>query len=155
MTHNADNTNTYTVTGIPAGAVVKYFYTIGLAAGGAADTAWVSFTMSGTSSAASSSAASSVASSVASSAASSAATGNGYTILSSTSIKFHANNAAWADIHYTINNGAQQNVRMTHNADNSNTYTVTGIPVGVVVKYFYTIGQPVGAVDTAWVQVVR
>lgn len=155
MTHNADNSNTYTVTGIPAGAVVKYFYTVGLAAGGAVDTAWVSFTMNGTSSAASSSAASSVASSVASSAASSAASGNGYTILSSTSIKFYANNAPWADIHYTINNGAQQNVRMTHNADNSNTYTVTGIPVGAVVKYFYTIGQPVGAVDTAWVQVVR
>ncbi|RYY77243.1 MAG: glucan 1,3-beta-glucanase [Gammaproteobacteria bacterium] len=158
MTHNSDNTNTYTVSGIPAGAVVRYFYTVGLSAGGAVDTSWVQFTMSGTSSAASSNKSSSI-SSVASSSKSSVsssipATGNGYQILSATSIKFYANAAPWADIHYTINNGAQQNIRMTHNADNSNTYTVTGIPAGAVVKYFYTIGQSVGAVDTAWTQVV-
>jgi endo-1,3(4)-beta-glucanase len=159
MTHNADNTNTYTVTGIPAGAVVKYFYTIGALSGSVTDTAWAQFTMTGASSAASSSVASSAASTSKSSSSSSAAssvpaTGNGYQVLSTTSVKFYANAAPWADIHYTINGGAQQNVRMTHNADNSNTITVTGIPAGAVVRYFYTIGQAVGAVDTAWVQVV-
>lgn len=160
MTHNADNTNTLTLTGLPAGATVRYFYTIGIAAGGASDTAWVQFTLSGTTSSAASTSKSSVASSVASTSKSSSsaassipATGNGYQVLSTTSIKFYANAAPWADIHYTINNGAQQNIRMTHNADNSNTLTVTGIPAGAVVKYFYTIGQSVGATDTAWAQV--
>jgi len=112
------------------------------------------------SSVASSSVASSVASSVvaissskSSSSASSTASGNGYTIVSSTSVQFYANNASWADIHYTINNGGQQNIRMTHNADNTNTYTLTGIPAGAVVKYFYTIGAVSGTVtDTAWAQ---
>ncbi|RZA09053.1 MAG: glucan 1,3-beta-glucanase [Moraxellaceae bacterium] len=159
MTHNADNTNTYTVTGIPAGAVVKYFYTIGALSGSVTDTAWTQFTMSGASSAASSSATSSAASTSKSSSSSSAAssvpaTGNGYQVLSTTSVKFYANAAPWADIHYTVNGGAQQNIRMTHNADNSNTLTVTGIPAGAVVRYFYTIGQSVGAADTAWAQVV-
>ena len=171
MTHNADNTNTYTVTGIPAGAVVKYFYTIGAPSGTVTDTAWAQFTMTGTTSSAASTSKSSVASSVASSSKSSTASsskssvtssaasstpaiGNGYQVLSTTSVKFYANAAPWADIHYTVNGGAQQNIRMTHNADNSNTLTVTGIPAGAVVKYFYTIGQSVGATDTAWVQVV-
>ncbi|MET0356031.1 MAG: glycosyl hydrolase, partial [Cellvibrio sp.] len=103
------------------------------------------------SSSAASSSSSGNASSV-SSTASSAATGNGYTILSSTSVQFYANNASWADIHYTINDGGQQNIRMTHNADKSNTYTLTGIPSGAVVKYFFTIGLSTGATDTAWAQ---
>lgn len=150
MTHNADNTNVLTVTGLPAGAIVKYFYTIGLAAGGASDTAWFQYTLSSTAS--SSVASSSVASSVASSS-SSAASAYGYTKLTSSSVQFYANNAPWVDIHYTINNGAQQNIRMTHNADNSNTYTLTGIPAGVPVKYSYTIGLSAGgATDTAWMQ---
>jgi hypothetical protein len=163
MTHNADNTNTYTVTGIPAGATVKYFYTVGALSGTVTDTAWAQFTMTGATSSAVSTSKSSVASSASSSSKSSVAssaarstpaTGNGYQVLSTTSVKFYANAAPWADIHYTINGGAQQNIRMTHNADNSNTLTVTSIPSGAVVKYFYTIGQSVGAVDTAWVQVV-
>jgi endo-1,3(4)-beta-glucanase len=153
MTHNADNSNTLTVAGIPAGATVKYFYTIGLATGGATDTSWVTFTMSTPSSSSSSVATSAATSSATSSASSSLpANGNGYVKLSSTSVKFYANGAPWADVHYTVNGGAQQNVRMTHGSDNSNTLTVTGLPAGAVVRYFYTIGQSVGATDTAWVQ---
>ena len=79
-------------------------------------------------------------------------TGNGHSILSGSSVRFYVNNAAWADIHYTINNGAQQNIRMTHNADNSNTLDVTGIPAGATVRYFFTIAQGAGAIDTSWVQ---
>lgn len=113
---------------------------------------------SGTSSSAVSSSSSSVASSTPSSVASSsvtsstAATPYGYTVLSSTSVRFHANNAAWADIHYTINNGAQQNIRMTHNANNSNTYDLTGIPAGATLRFFFTIAQGAGAMDTSWTQ---
>ncbi len=150
MTHNADNSNTYTLTGIPAGALVKFNYTVGQPAS-AADTAWVQFTMAAASSSVASSVASSVKSSVAASSSSVAAT-NGYTKLTTTSVKFFANNAPWVDIHFTVSGGVQQNVRMTHNADNTNTYTITGVPVGAVVRYSYTVGQAVGAVDTAWVQ---
>ncbi len=113
---------------------------------------------SGTSSSVASSTPSSVASSSKSSVATSSvassavATPYGHTVLTSTSVRFHANAAAWADIHYTINGGAQQNIRMTHNADNSNTYTLTGIPAGATVRYFFTIAQGAGAIDTAWVQ---
>lgn len=80
-----------------------------------------------------------------------AATPYGHTVLTSNSVRFHANNAAWADIHYTINGGAQQNIRMT-NASNNNTYTLTNIPAGATVRYFFTIAQGAGAIDTAWVQ---
>ena len=160
LTHNADNSNTYALTGIPAGAVVRYSYTVGQATG-AADTAWVQFTLpaavsssssSKTSVASSVSSSSSSKSSVASSSSSSAAAAYGYTKPTTTSVKFYANNAPWVDIHYTVNGGGQQNVRLTHNADNTNTLTVTSVPVGAVVRYSYTIGQNVGAVDTAWVQ---
>ncbi len=41
----SNNNNTYTVNNIPAGAVVKYFFTIGNSSGGATDTAWSQFTM--------------------------------------------------------------------------------------------------------------
>ncbi|GGY74026.1 hypothetical protein GCM10011613_19200 [Cellvibrio zantedeschiae] len=161
MTHNANNSNTYALTGIPVGAVVRYSYTVGQAVG-AVDTAWVQFTMPVTvssSSSSKSSVANSVAStssssksSVASSSSSSAAAAYGYTKVTTTSVKFYANNSPWVDVHYTVNGGAQQNVRMTHNADNTNNFTATGIPVGATVRYFYTIGQNVGAVDTAWAQ---
>jgi beta-glucanase (GH16 family) len=157
MIHNADNTNTYALTGIPSGAVVRYNYTIGQATG-AIDTAWIQFTMPASVSSSSSSkssvasTSSSSKSSVASSSSSSAAAAYGYTKLTTTSVKFYANNSPWVDVHFTVNGGAQQNVRMTHNADNTNNFTATGIPVGATVRYFYTIGQSVGAVDTAWAQ---
>lgn len=46
MTPNGTN-HTFDVTGIPAGAIVRYFFTIGSSTGGATDTAWTQFTMSG------------------------------------------------------------------------------------------------------------
>ena len=77
---------------------------------------------------------------------------SGHTVLSSTSLKFWVNNALWADVHYIVNGGGQQNFRMTHNADNSNTMTIT-TPAGATVQYNYTIGTSTGASDTAWVTV--
>lgn len=85
---------------------------------------------------------------------SSSSVGNGaygYTLLSSNSVRFYANNAAWADVHYTINNGAQQNIRMTLSGT-TNSYDLTGIPAGALVKYFFTIAQGTGAMDTAWME---
>lgn len=103
------------------------------------------------SSVASSASSSSVASSAASSSASSTSSAYGYTVLTSNSVKFYANNALWVDIHYIINSDGQQNIRTLHNLDNSNTFTLTGIPTGAVVKYFFTIGPLLGgAFDTPW-----
>jgi beta-glucanase (GH16 family) len=94
---------------------------------------------------------SSVASSATSSTASSASSAYGYTVLSNTSVSFYANNAQWVDIHYIINNEGQQNIRMTHNGDNTNVYALTGIPAGATVKYFFTVGPLVGgAFDSPW-----
>jgi beta-glucanase (GH16 family) len=39
--------HTYDVNGVPSGATVRYFFTIGNTSGGAMDTAWTQFTMSG------------------------------------------------------------------------------------------------------------
>lgn len=41
------NNHTYDVTGVPGGATVHYFFTVGSFTGGAMDTAWTQFTMSG------------------------------------------------------------------------------------------------------------
>ncbi len=78
--------------------------------------------------------------------------GSGHTVLSSNSVRFYVNNAGWADVHYTINGGAQQNLRMS-NSSNTNTYTLSSIPSSAVVRYFFTIANTSGgAYDTAWTQ---
>ncbi|GGY68684.1 hypothetical protein GCM10011613_11190 [Cellvibrio zantedeschiae] len=108
-------------------------------------------TGSSSSSSVASSVASSSSSSVASSSASSTSSEYGYTPLSSSSLKFYVNNAIWADIHYIVNNEGQQNIRMTHNVDNTNVFTLSNIPAGATVKYFFTVGPLVnGAFDTPW-----
>jgi beta-glucanase (GH16 family) len=45
--NQSGNNHTYDVTGVPGGATVRYFFTIGRFAGGADDTAWIQFSMSG------------------------------------------------------------------------------------------------------------
>lgn len=81
-----------------------------------------------------------------------AAATSGYTITSSSSVRFHVNDAPWADLHYQIDGGTQLNVRMNQ-SDNNHTYDVNGVPSGAVVRYFFTIGSFTGgAVDTAWAQ---
>ncbi|HYH97649.1 di-heme oxidoredictase family protein [Hyalangium sp.] len=68
----------------------------------------------------------------------------------STTVQFYANNAPWADIHYSINGGGTLNVRMAHdNATNNNTFAVTNVPAGATVRYNFTIGIAAGgATDT-------
>lgn len=76
----------------------------------------------------------------------------GHTATSSTSVRFYVNDAAWADVHYTINGGGQLNYRMTK-VNNNHTFDVTGVPSGATVRYFFTVGQLTGgAIDTAWTQ---
>ncbi len=77
--------------------------------------------------------------------------GSGYTVVSSSSVDFYVTDAEWADVHYIVNDGGQQNFRMAHRADNTNTYTLKNIPANARVRYFFTL-RPLsgGAIDTAW-----
>ena len=123
MTVSGSN-NSYTLANVPAGATVSYWFTIGLAAGGAIDTASTTFTVGGGA--------------------------YGHTI-SGSNVQFYVNNAPWADVHYTINGGAQQNLRMTVSGSN-NIYTLANVPGGATVRYRFTIGVAAGgATETAWV----
>lgn len=69
---------------------------------------------------------------------------------SSTTLQFTANTGSWADVHYTVNNGAQQNVRMRLNGS-TNTFDAGGLKIGDVVRYSFTYWDAARnfAVDTA------
>ena len=80
-----------------------------------------------------------------------AAVTTGYTTLSCSQVQYWANGVGWADLHYTVNGGGQQNVRMIQSGTSA-TYTVSGLSSGATVRYFFTY-VPAGssaAVDTAW-----
>jgi beta-glucanase (GH16 family) len=80
---------------------------------------------------------------------------SGHTLLANNQVQFWVNDAPWADVHYQLNGGAQQNVRMTPSGRN-HALVVSNVPNGTVVRYFYTIGVDAGgATDTAWVQFTR
>ena len=77
---------------------------------------------------------------------------SGHTVTSPSSVRFHVEDAPWADVHYQINGGTQLNIRMTVSGTN-HTWDVSGIAAGATVRYFFTIGSFTGgAVDTAWTQ---
>lgn len=69
---------------------------------------------------------------------------------SATMLQFTANTGSWADVHYTVNDGVQQNVRMQLNGT-TNTYTAGGLKTGDVVKYSFTYWDTAHdyAIDTA------
>jgi chitodextrinase len=76
--------------------------------------------------------------------------GNGHVITGS-SVQFFVNNAPWADVHYTLNNGLQQNIRMAVSGSN-NTYTLPNVATGTSVRYRFTIGLDAGRqTETTWV----
>ncbi|WP_229464023.1 family 16 glycosylhydrolase [Massilia sp. 9I] len=68
-----------------------------------------------------------------------------------TTLQFNTNTGSWADVHYTVNNGAQQNIRMRLDGT-TNTYVAGGLKIGDVVRYSFTYWDTVRnfAVDTAW-----
>ena len=72
------------------------------------------------------------------------------TQLSSTMLQFKTTTGGWADVHYTVNNGPQQNVRMQLSGSN-NSYTAGGLKIGDVVRYWFTYwdAQRNFAVDTS------
>jgi len=56
---------------------------------------------------------------------------------SSTMLTFATTTGSWADVHYTVNNGPQQNVRMQLSGSN-NSYTAGGLKIGDTVRYWFT-----------------
>lgn len=69
---------------------------------------------------------------------------------SATTLQFNTSTGSWADVHYTVNNGAQQNVRMRLDGG-TNTYVAGGLKIGDVVRYSFTYWDTARnfAVDTA------
>ncbi|WP_020405514.1 thrombospondin type 3 repeat-containing protein [Hahella ganghwensis] len=70
----------------------------------------------------------------------------GFTILSANEIQFFAYASNFADLHYRINNGAQQNVRMIDNGSGKAVYSITGT-AGDSVSATMTVADPL-AFDT-------
>jgi len=70
---------------------------------------------------------------------------------SSTTLQFGTNTGSWADVHYTVNNGPQQNLRMRLDGS-TNTYSAGGLKIGDVMRYNFTYWDSTRnfAVDTAW-----
>lgn len=70
---------------------------------------------------------------------------------SATTLQFNTSTGSWADVHYTVNNGPQQNVRMRLDGS-TNTYIAGGLKIGDVVRYNFTYWDTARnyAVDTAW-----
>lgn len=76
---------------------------------------------------------------------------NGCALPVSGGVQFAADEADIADVHYTVNGGAQQNVRMQREATGWR-YQVTGLQPGDQVSYSFTlITNGVGR-DTGWAQ---
>jgi hypothetical protein len=67
-----------------------------------------------------------------------------------TTLQFSINTASWADVHYTVNGGVQQNIRMRQ-ANGVNTYIAGGLKIGDVVQYNITYWDLTNnyAIDTA------
>ncbi len=69
---------------------------------------------------------------------------------SATTLQLNTTTGSWADVHYSVNNGAQMNVRMTLSGT-TNTYLINGLKKQDVVTYSFTYWDTTKnyAVDTA------
>lgn len=65
-------------------------------------------------------------------------------------IAFYVNGATFADLHYTVNNGAQVNVAMTSDGKGNFTYPLNNLKYGDTIKYSFTYNPGGGALDTQW-----
>lgn len=63
---------------------------------------------------------------------------------------FYVNGATFADLHYKINNGGQQNVAMTSVGNGNYTYAVNNLQQGDTVEYSFTYNPGQGALDSPW-----
>jgi beta-glucanase (GH16 family) len=69
---------------------------------------------------------------------------------SATTLQLNTTTGSWADVHYMVNNGPQQNVRMTLSGT-TNSYLINGLKTQDVVTYSFTYWDSTKnyAVDTA------
>ena len=69
---------------------------------------------------------------------------------SASTLQLNTSTGSWADVHYTVNNGGQMNVRMTLSGT-TNTYVISGLKTGDVVRYSFTYWDTTKnyAIDTA------
>ncbi|REK71937.1 family 16 glycosylhydrolase [Paenibacillus paeoniae] len=65
-------------------------------------------------------------------------------------LQFYVNGATFADLHYKVNNGGQQNVAMSTTGNGNYTYAVNNLQQGDTVEYFFTYNPGQGALDTPW-----
>lgn len=63
-------------------------------------------------------------------------------------VTFYVNGANFADIHYVLNNGAQQNIAMTSDGNRNYTYSLKNLNQGDTLNYFFTYDPGNGALDT-------
>lgn len=63
-------------------------------------------------------------------------------------ITFYVNGANFADIHYKLNNGIQQNLAMTSDGNRNFTYILSNLNYGDQLEYFFTYNLGSGALDT-------
>ena len=65
-------------------------------------------------------------------------------------VNLFVNLTGWADVHYVLNGGNQQNLRMRQ-SDNQNIITLSGLAADDVIEYFFTYLDDDGTVkDSAW-----
>lgn len=76
---------------------------------------------------------------------------SGATEVDGDSAEFYINSSSWADIHYKVNNGLQQNVRMTQSGGR-NSLEINGLAAGDLVDYNFTYWNTASnsQIDTAW-----
>ncbi|WP_462164071.1 di-heme oxidoredictase family protein [Pseudoalteromonas xiamenensis] len=72
----------------------------------------------------------------------------GITQTSKSSAEFFVNTTDWADVHYRVNGGGQQNVRMVVGGGR-NTLSLDSLQNGDTVEYWFTYQTSSGAVDTS------
>ena len=65
---------------------------------------------------------------------------------SDSSVQFYVNTSRWADVHYIVNGGGQQNVRMVESG-RVNTLTLDGLSSSDVITYWFTYRPDKGKVE--------
>lgn len=65
------------------------------------------------------------------------ASGMGMDYTGANTATVYVNDSSWTDIHYSVNGGGQQNVRMTQSGSKA-AYTINGLNAGDTVKYWFT-----------------
>ena len=77
---------------------------------------------------------------------------NGVAVSGSTATIWFKSNVSttWVDVHYKVNSGVQQNVRMTYNSGSARYEQRVTVSTGNVISYSFTYNNGTPAYDTGW-----